>query len=81
MKILFLINRYDINDGASRALYNIIKNNPELSQYKILCKIKWKVQDGLNIEVINSGKDIIKEYLLGHYDLIHNFKAGGFDIF
>lgn len=81
MKILFLITRYDINDGASRALYCIIKNNPNITYYKVLCKIKWQVQDDLNIELISSGKDIFEEYLSGHYDLIHNFKAGGYDIF
>ena len=81
MKVLFLITRYDVRDGASRALYAIIKNNIALTKCKVLCKIKWQVQEDLDVKVVTNGKEIVNEYISGGYDLIHNFKAGGYDAF
>lgn len=80
-RLLFLIRRYNATDGASLALYNYIKNNNRISDYKILCRWIIKAQKDINIQEVNNCKEIQKELSSRQYDLVHYFKTGGYDIF
>lgn len=79
MKVLFLIQNYSILDGSSRALYDLIINNSEISSYKIVCRKILSKQNNLDIEEIRTKKDL--DLIIKKYDIIHYFKTLGYDLF
>lgn len=81
-KVVFCIDNYIKDGGASSALINYCRNNPFLESPVIFCrnlitngrKLDEQVQKG-------SGKDIIDFYIEHSYDLIHWFKSDGDELF
>lgn len=82
MKFLFLIHYYDIIDGSASALFKIIKYNPEITDYLILCcDIKDKQKELVNIKKITKQSELEKELKTGNYDIVHHIKGQGHELF
>lgn len=81
MKVLYLIRTYKTTDGSSMALHRLITNNPQLTDYIILCRRIISKQEDLNIQTVDSWKDIEKIVSNNRFDVIHYFKNYGFEMF
>lgn len=81
MKVLFIKFLYAIDDGSSAALYEYIKNNSEISDYKVFCRKIISHEDDLKIHAVNHWKEIETELSHTRYDIIHYFKTFNYDLF
>lgn len=81
MRILFLIRKYKVTDGASTALYRFIKYNKELTYSKILTRFTVSYETDMNIQSVDSWKQIADVLKHEKFDLVYYFKTGGYDIY
>ena len=77
-KVLYCIDFYNERGGATLALLNLINSNPELEKYMIACR-NCTIPEQLIYK--KSGKEVVDEYVYGHYDFIHWFKSSSFNLF
>lgn len=80
MKVLFLIRKYKIIDGASNALYFYVKNNPLISNSTIVTRHTIDCQPDIHTVEVESFNDLNKLIVNGNYDIIHYFKIEGTEL-
>lgn len=81
MKVLFIIERYLSNAGASSAMRQYIFNNPELEEPVAFCGSCNK-KDGDTLLVQEAGADAVLDYYLAHgYRCIHYFRSDRWNLF
>ena len=80
-RVLFLIDYFDKNAGASGAMSRIINNDPILEDYMVLATKVGEIPEGFKIKVIDSYTQIIEILNNNHFDFIHYYKANGRFIF
>lgn len=78
-KVLILHHQYTETDGSSIALRGYLKDNNDIAYYKVLSR-KATFHD-INIIEVNSWKDIRDELDKEDYDVIHNFRFIGYELF
>lgn len=80
-KVLFLIDCFDKNAGASYALEEFIKNDYSISEYMVLCTLMGNVNENFNIKRVKKYHDIIDIIKGNSFDFIHYFKSTGYSMF
>lgn len=81
MRILFLISIYQVGDGASAGVYTLIKEDPHIKDYLLICREKISAQNELSIKEISRKEEIINILNKNKYDLIHYIKARPSNVF
>lgn len=78
-KVLILHNYYSEKDGSSVALRGYLKDNKEISYYKVLSRNVdyWDI----NIRDVHNWEEVRDELMNEEYDIIHNFRIVGYDLF
>lgn len=81
MKVLFIINQYVTNAGASRALRAYMLNNKELEEPVAFCQhLAKKDSDPTAIQKA-AAEDILDYYLEHRYQCIHYFRSNQWELF
>lgn len=81
MKILFLIRKYKVTDGASTAVFRHIEQCCDLHCCKVVTRFCISHEQGIDVEEVNSYKEIRKILSEGEYDMVYYYKTSGYDIF
>lgn len=78
-RVLILHNYYSEKDGSSVALRGYLKDNKEILYYKILSRNVdyWDI----NIKEVHNWEEVRDELINEEYDIIHNFRILGYDLF
>ena len=81
MKVLFTINRYYSNCGASRAMRVYMQNNEGLEEPVVFCKhLAKEDSDPIPIQC-GTAEKILDYYLAHHYQCIHYFRSDQWELF
>lgn len=81
MKVLFIINQYVTNAGASLALRAYMQNNRELEEPVAFCQSLSK-EDSDPIAIHRgTGEDILDYYLEHGYQCVHYFRSNQWEVF
>ena len=81
--IIYCIDIYSgkSGNGASNALRGLILKNPCLGNYKLFCKtyVEGDLKD--IVPTIETGKNVVDEFVRGSYQCIHWFRANGLELY
>lgn len=81
MKVLFVIDIYLSNGGASLALRYLIEGNAALEAPVVFCRKRYKADsDTLDVRE-NTGEELLDYYLKHGYQCVHFFHADGWTLF
>lgn len=81
MKVLILHDYISATDGSSLAIRGYLKDNTEITEYKILTRIIKDDATDINVTQVNSYEDVLNILRHEEYDVIHNFHLSRYDLF
>lgn len=80
-KVLFLIDYFDSNAGASGAIKVFTEFDPQISDYQIICTRIGNIYDKINLIKVKTVESVCKIIQKGDFDFIHYFKSAGYEVF
>lgn len=80
-KVLFLIDYYGKNYGASAALTDLIENDINLIDYLVISSSVRDIPKNFKIKKVSNSKEIIEILNSQSFDFIHYFKASTINLF
>lgn len=81
MKVLFVIDIYLSNGGASLALKNYVTGNPALDSPVLYCRKCYKADSDTFDVRESTGEELLDYYLAHGYQCVHFFHADGWELF